>query len=373
MGSFPSIVQSSRYRFAAALQSALSLEEVAIAFLGSVADVIPAGGFGLYQLNGDPNAVVGIRATVESDFLDDYESYGRHDDPVLDFAVTHRRPIDSSRVVASDRWRSCGAHSALAAAGYFHSMEAPVFVSGSLFGTINFARTPEQPAFSEDDLVSARITAEQLGLATERALRFERTGRRASMLEHVLNRMPQAIVVTDLEARVLFQNRAACDSPGVGVTASAVADQPGVVNETIAEAMEEFRVRGKRAHTRSVRDRKSGRQIIVKSYRLSDQHNAAVTMLFNGAEEQGGKLPVWDVLSPREQSIAELVSQGLSTKQIAEQAFISENTVKQHLKRVFAKTDVRNRAELVQLIWAAGRRKPAADHDSDGDAGSRLL
>ncbi|MGW2184030.1 response regulator transcription factor [Streptomyces sp. NPDC001732] len=50
-----------------------------------------------------------------------------------------------------------------------------------------------------------------------------------------------------------------------------------------------------------------------------------------------------------------MVSEGLTTKQIAARAFISENTVKQHLKRVFAKTGVSNRAELVQLIWTSGR------------------
>jgi DNA-binding CsgD family transcriptional regulator len=32
---------------------------------------------------------------------------------------------------------------------------------------------------------------------------------------------------------------------------------------------------------------------------------------------------------------------------------VTENTVKQHLKRIFAKTDVANRAELVQRIWTA--------------------
>ncbi|WNM35728.1 LuxR C-terminal-related transcriptional regulator [Streptomyces sp. Li-HN-5-11] len=321
-------------------------------------DVIPAGAVGLYRLEGGSGAVIDVRAKVGTDFLDDYEDYGRDDDPVLDFVVAHRRPIDSSRVTAAQRWESCGAASALGVGGYSHSMEAPVTVSGALFGTVNFARTPDQPPFSGVDLVSARLTAEQLGLAAERALRFERTGRRTTMLEHVLDRIPQAVVVTDLEAQVLFRNRAAGNDPDLG-THGAQDQRLGVVSETIAEAMEEFRVQGKRVHTRSVRAEGSGRRVVIKSYRLSDQHNAAVTLLFDCSDEQNGRLPLWDVLSPREQNIAELVSQGLSTKQIAERAFISENTVKQHLKRVFAKTDVRNRAELVQLIWAAGSHNPS--------------
>ena len=48
-----------------------------------------------------------------------------------------------------------------------------------------------------------------------------------------------------------------------------------------------------------------------------------------------------------------LVSEGLTTREIAQRAFISENTVKQHLKRIYAKTNVSNRAELIQLTWAS--------------------
>lgn len=354
MDSRTSTIQDARHRFASALQTALTVDEVESVFFDAVNDVIPAGGFGLYRLGADAGEVVGVRAEVGSDFLDDYESYGRPDDPVLDFVVEQQRPIDSSRVVAPERWDACGARSALGVGGYCHSLEAPVVVSGMFFGTMNFARTEAQPAFSDHDLVSARLASEQLGLATERALRFESTGQRASTLEHVLDRVPQAVVVTDLDAQVVFRNRTARKETCFGATDAY--GRPGPVDQSIADAMEEFRIRGKRVHTRSVRDHTTDRQVIVKSYRLSDNEDAAVTLIFNCAEERTGRLPLWDVLSPREQDIAELVSQGLTSKQIAAQAFVSENTVKQHLKRVFAKTDVRNRAELVQLIWASRQR-----------------
>lgn len=346
-----------RHRYAGALQSALTLDEVGDAFLGVVDGVVPANGFGLYRFDSEGKRVLDVRAAVDADFLEDYEEYGRPDDPVLDFVVQQRRPIDSSRVVSARQWESCGARSALAVGGYYHSLEAPVIVSGSVFGTMNFARSPELPPFSDADLVAARFAGEQLGLAAERALRFEITGRRASVLENALDRVQQPVIVTDLEAQVVFRNRAARNLPAA--QQKTVDDEHGPVQATIAEAMEEFRLHGKRVHTRSVRDARSDQQLIVKSYRLADANDAAVTLIFSCSGEEVKRLPAWDVLSRREQEIAELVAQGLTTKQIAERAFISENTVKQHLKRVFAKTDVHNRAELVQLIWASGR--PAAE------------
>ena len=344
------------HRFAGALQAASTVEDVAATYLEHVTLVIPADGLGLYRLDVDTGAVVDVKAIVGRDFLEDYEDYGRSDDPVLSFVTRHRRPIDSSRVVDAASWEACGARSALAVGGYGHSMEAPLLVSGVFFGTLNFARPVSDPPFSQEDLSAARLVSEQLGLATERALRFELTGRRASALENALDRVPHAVIVTDLDARIIYQNRQARNDWDVRTTADS-SSGPDPVGARIEQAMAEFRSQGKRVCTQNVRDPATHQQAILKTYRLSEKDRTAVTLVFpRSAEPTARRLPSWDVLTRREQEIAQLVSEGLTTKQIAAKAFVSENTVKQHLKRIFAKTDVSNRAELVQLIWTSGRR-----------------
>ena len=343
-----------RHRFAAAMQTALTVEDVERAFIAAAGEVIPAGGFGLYRIEPDSGQMLGVRARVEVDFLDDYESYGRRDDPVLEFVLRQRSAVDSTRVAPKAQWDRSGACTALLVGGYYHSLEAPVLVSGLLHSTINFARAKDQPAFSEADLVSARMAGEQLGLATERALRYEAAGQRATVLEDTLDRVPQAMVVTSLDGQEIFRNRAARNQSPV------TAGSPSVIDERIAEAMNEFRAFGRRIYTRSAFDRRTNKQVVVKSMRLPERHDAAVTLVFESADGPAVNLPAWDVLSKREQEIAELVSQGLTNRQIADRAFVSENTVKQHLKRVFAKTDVRNRAELMQRIWTASRSQDDA-------------
>ncbi len=52
-------------------------------------------------------------------------------------------------------------------------------------------------------------------------------------------------------------------------------------------------------------------------------------------------------LTPRETQIAELVAQGLTNAEIGEKLWITENSVKQALKRMFRKLKVVNRAEMV--------------------------
>jgi DNA-binding CsgD family transcriptional regulator/GAF domain-containing protein len=348
---------AARHEFAGALQSALTLDEVSTAFMAAVSTVLPAHSVGMYRLDHESGHVLDVRSDAQGEFLESYEEYGRADDPVLDFVLRQRRPIDSTRAVPERDWEACGARSALGSAGLDHSLEAPLVASGILLGTVNFARRAGDPSFSDDDLVSARIVSEQLGLATERALRFEMTGHRASTMESALDRLTQAVIVTDLDAQVIFRNRAARNDPDLLAPAVPGSQRGPSVEQSIAEAMEEFRVNGKRVHIQSIREPRTRSHRIVKSYRLGEAHGAAVTLVFDCSATQDARtLPAWEVLSKREQEIAQLISEGLTTKQIADRAFISENTVKQHLKRVFAKTDVRNRAELVQMIWASGGR-----------------
>jgi DNA-binding NarL/FixJ family response regulator len=59
-------------------------------------------------------------------------------------------------------------------------------------------------------------------------------------------------------------------------------------------------------------------------------------------------------LSDRELEVIRLVARGLSNKQIAQQIFISESTVKFHLQNASKKLTAHNRAELVSRASTAG-------------------
>jgi DNA-binding NarL/FixJ family response regulator len=60
-----------------------------------------------------------------------------------------------------------------------------------------------------------------------------------------------------------------------------------------------------------------------------------------------------DSLSKRERQVLQLVADGLSNKDIARKLFISEVTVKVHLRHIYEKLDVRNRAEaILHVVYA---------------------
>jgi len=58
-------------------------------------------------------------------------------------------------------------------------------------------------------------------------------------------------------------------------------------------------------------------------------------------------------ITPRELEILGLVAEGLSNREIAARVFVSENTVKTHVSRVFDKLGARRRTEAVQIAKAS--------------------
>ena len=57
-----------------------------------------------------------------------------------------------------------------------------------------------------------------------------------------------------------------------------------------------------------------------------------------------------DELTDREREVAALAAAGLRNKEIAQKLCISEETVKSHIRSIFAKTNINRRSHLVGLL-----------------------
>ena len=72
-------------------------------------------------------------------------------------------------------------------------------------------------------------------------------------------------------------------------------------------------------------------------------------------------------LSPREKEVLVLVSQGETNKEIASSLFISENTVKTHLRNIMERLHVAKRTQAVAYAIRSGIFRPGDDQKSQQD------
>jgi DNA-binding CsgD family transcriptional regulator len=100
---------------------------------------------------------------------------------------------------------------------------------------------------------------------------------------------------------------------------------------------------------------RSGRWLTLQASRTEPTHTrpseSMVVIAPAGPKEVLRLRAIGYGLSPREQEVVGLAVRGASTKQISKALFISEYTVKDHLKNIFGKVGVRDRRALVKQLY----------------------
>lgn len=80
-------------------------------------------------------------------------------------------------------------------------------------------------------------------------------------------------------------------------------------------------------------------QFVQKNKVTTESENAT-------ASSKNSNTDRFAILSPREKEVAKLAARGYSNAQIAEELFISVETVKRHMATIFEKLEIKSRTEL---------------------------
>ena len=85
---------------------------------------------------------------------------------------------------------------------------------------------------------------------------------------------------------------------------------------------------------------------------------SAVAALVRDYVERGGKGEHFDVLTPRELEVLKLIAEAHTSKEIAQQLFISVKTVERHRQNILDKLGMRDRVELTRYAIRRGLIQP---------------
>lgn len=73
--------------------------------------------------------------------------------------------------------------------------------------------------------------------------------------------------------------------------------------------------------------------------------------------------PLLDDLTPREREVLGAIAEGLSNAELAQKFFLSEATVKTHVRRIFTKLHLRDRVQAVVYAYESGLVVPSQGSD----------
>lgn len=258
------------------------------------------------------------------------------------------------------RWRNL-----LAPNGYDDALDAVLRRGGTTWGAVNLLHTPDSPPFTRDDV-------EFLSRISPILARGTQYGLLTSQANNLAGPSGPAVVV------------AASDLSIVSATLNATAwleDLPDIGParpERLPLPLQVVVLRALRAPSRdttvTVRSR-SGRWLRIHGCVLTGERRDETAVIIEPASPPhtvSVLLQAYE-LTQRERQIVELVLRGRSTKQMAEELFISSYTVQDRLKSVFEKLGVRSRRELVALVHGVEYQPLIDANDTYARNGQPLL
>lgn len=98
------------------------------------------------------------------------------------------------------------------------------------------------------------------------------------------------------------------------------------------------------------------RDILTRAVTLPDHHSRAPRTPSSRTQVSPRHTGVdqgFDSLTPREHTVATLVAQGLSNRQVATRLYLSERTVESHVSAILTKLGLRSRSGIAARLVAA--------------------
>ena len=254
----------------------------------------------------------------------------------------------------------------LSDAGMTHATFCTVQRDAGSVSIVAFGRNARRADFDSREIAAIGAFSRHVGLAmrTHRALARERS--RGALFAYTLDRLSEGVVLIDADLRVHHANRAATRmfqaDDGVSLRNGAMVLRDPDARRCLAETVRAMTRRVPEYSERRILARHTAggaRYVLVARRPLADPASgygtrARVLVFLSDPEilmAEKGSDEMWADfdLSRAEARVADVALRGMSIHDMADALCLSENTVKSHLKVIYAKTGVSRQAEFVRL------------------------
>ena len=297
---------------------------------------------GLYLLDEHlrPNAT--LVSHPARGFLKGYEDF-RNRDPILLHLLMRRHAIDGVSLLGFEGWVRHPLARFMKCWNLQYSLQGAIWNEDRMIATLNFAREEKYGPFASTDvgnldslckLISARLLLER-GTdsscnAPRSAIRFSKAGN-GQGINYIFSDSAGVVLDTDIVPASIHPCLAIED-----------------LERSIAFAIKILRTQGLPSVEREILENQTA---IAKlcTFGVAGSSNFMTVVMRLAPADSVQNNPL-NGLGTRQHSVLDLVVRGYSNKLIARELGISENTVKDHLRRLFSHFGVSGRAELTWIL-----------------------
>lgn len=299
--------------------------------------------FGIYLF--DQNHEPHSQATSRNydDFIKHYESFRAHD-PILRNVLRHGSISESSDVLGRSGWERHPLCQLMSNWKLNHSLQAPLKVDGKIVGTVNLARRLEKGRFQAKQITWIWELSQAISLIFENNLVMSAPTGIVSAQEKTDASLEQKefVFVTSSDGTILSQTLP------LGQVESSLRE---AILQAVDSNLRTLKLTGHIVATKTINapPPEIEQFSVITSYipSAADQFISTVVGLSVIAPQVHLNL---DGLAPRTKKVAICLLRGYSNKMIAQELQISENTVKDHIRKLYARFGVHNKTEFSWMM-----------------------
>lgn len=355
--------------FVDAIHESLELEKIGANYMQTITSLVSANAYGFYLFNPESDDLVrvAVQGGVER-YVRRYEQFGYKYDPLFQHLADEHHPVCETQLFTEQEWQQQPLRKALTMRRLVRMMEAPIVTESSPVGTLFFTRRPDQPPFIEADMRITRTISRHVTAAVKNALNHQRTREQQSAAEGVLQVIGSALILTDSMGDIRFANKQAeeflafCGDMGAQRDRLRRALRDNVnqlFNAGISTAVSVVPAAPSRLGS-------AAGSILLRSVRVPGSDGTVATFICSQSSGGLQMEHLTGLLPQRALEVLELVAEGHANKEIARRLFVSENTVKYHLKRLFQTFGAVSRSDLLAkaLAYRPGETAPLLPSDT---------
>lgn len=351
---------------AAGIHGAGDLERLGEAYVALASRLIKANAYGCHLLRKDQRVMLRVvsMGAVER-FAEAYEEYGYTHDPVLERAITVGHPVSNGLILPPDRWQRQDLRSVLGMHSLPHMLESALTVDDRTIAVLYFTRNPADPGFSARDLHMTDAISAHMRIAIRNAIEHTESQGDRALFTLAFDTLGIPMWLADRSGRLLSSNKQAEEALAGPDGAARRLELTRCMRANISE-LNSLR-RGLALSTLRNGDQPIGdRTQPLLSVTVPDTNGLVLSILHQDENHAEYNLRQATAnLPPRAAQVLHLLLRGMSNKEIARELYITNNTVKYHLKCIYEQLGVTSRSQLLSKVIGTGRSpagKTSAKH-----------